>query len=111
MKFCGSVGFIEDETEIKPGVWKSKIVEHPYVGDVLQNIYRNAPSNKQNENFDLNNRISIYADLYAQNNYHHIKYIVWNLIKWRVKSITINYPKLTLEIGGLYNENEKETTS
>lgn len=108
MKFSGKVGFWKGDVETKPGVYRSNIEERSYVGDVLRNIRRFQPGeNQQNENLLLNNRISIISDLYMQKNWSSIKYILWNDVKWKVSSIDIgSYPRVILEIGGVYNGNE-----
>lgn len=106
MKFSGMIGFLQDEVEVAPDVYKPQIIERPYKGDLLENRRRfSSNSEKQNDNIELSNRISILSDLYFQNNYHTIAYIKWNNVKWKCQSIDIGYHRVTLEIGGLYEEN------
>ena len=31
-----------------------------------------------------------------------LKYVVWKGSKWEVQSIGVNYPRLTIYLGGLY---------
>ena len=51
MKFSGKIGFWIKDVEIKPGVFKPKIIEKNYTGDVLRNIRRfQSVENQQNEN-------------------------------------------------------------
>lgn len=112
MKFSGIVGFWEDEQEVKPGVWRPKIVEKKYVGDVLRNIRSfQQTQDSQTDEFNVNNRISILADLYARQNWSSIKYVEWNGVKWRVRNVEINYPRITLEIGGFYHGETEVGTS
>lgn len=105
MKFSGKVGFWKKDVETKPGVYKSNIVEKNYTGDVLKNIRRFQPAeNQQNENLRVNNQLSIISDLYMQQNWASIKYVVWNGSKWSVSSVDIgSYPRVILELGGVYN--------
>lgn len=105
MKFSGRIGFLTDEEEISPGVWKPIILERAYVGDVLSNRRYFQEADKQNENLSTNNQISILSDLYAQQNWNSIRYIIWNSVKWKVTSVDVSYPRLTLTLGGVYNEN------
>lgn len=105
MKFSGKIGFWQNDVEIKPGVFKSEIVEKPYTGDVRRNI-RNFQSaeNQQNENLIVNNQLSIISDLYLQRNWTSIKYVLWNGVKWRVSSVDIgSFPRAILTLGGVYN--------
>lgn len=107
MKFSGEIGFWLGDEEVKPDVWKPKILEKHYTGDVLRNRRNFQGSNDQNKTFTISNQISILADLYARENWHSIRYICWKGTKWEVNSVEENYPRLTLEIGGEWNENER----
>lgn len=117
MKFNGIVGFWEGEKEIKPGIWRPNIEERPYKGEVLK-LRRGfrEQSNAQNDEFTVSNKISILSDLYARQNWASIRYVVWNGVKWKVNNIDVDYPRLTLEIGGIYHDSndhgqEEDTTS
>lgn len=105
MKFSGKVGFWLEDVEVKPGVFKPSIIVKNYTGDVIKNI-RNFQQveNQQNENLKLNNRLSIISDLYMQNNWPSIKFVIWNGVAWKVSSIDVgSYPRVILELGGVYN--------
>lgn len=109
MKFVGKVGFWEEEVEVKPGVFRSDIVEKTYTGEVYRNKRRfQSGENQQNENLVINNQISILSDLYARNNWGSIRYVIWNGVKWKVTSIEVAHPRLILEIGGIYNGKNAE---
>lgn len=105
MKFSGKIGFWLNDVETKPGVFSPDIVERSYVGDVIKNIRRfQQVENQQNENLQVNNRISIICDLFMITNYPSIKYVCWNGAKWKVSSVDItSYPRVILELGGVYN--------
>lgn len=102
-KFCGVIGYaVTKETE--PGIWEEQIVEVEYFGDVIRNTRRiNAPG-KVNDDISISNQISIIADPFANNNFHVMKYVVFMGAKWKVSEVTVEYPRLILSIGGLYNE-------
>ncbi len=105
MKFSGKIGFWLNDAETKPGVFSPDIVERSYTGDVIRNIRRfQHVENQQNENLQVNNRISIICDLFMITNYPSIKYVCWNGVKWKVSSVDItSYPRVILELGGVYN--------
>lgn len=105
MKFSGKIGFWVEDIEIKPGDFKPNIIEKSYVGDILRNNRRfQAAQNQQNENLVVNNQISIVSDLYMQQNWSSIKYVLWNGVRWKVSSVDIgSYPRVVLELGGVYN--------
>lgn len=109
MKFSGNIGFWEGDKEISTDIWKPVITERFYTGDILEANRKFQPSDNQNDIFNINNRISIIADLYARNNWPSIKYVCWKGIKWKVSNVNENYPRLILQLGGVYNENTKGT--
>lgn len=113
MKFVGEIGFWEKDVETTPGVWKPEIVERHYTGDMLRNINRfQSTTESQNETFTISNKVSIIADLYAREHYQSIKYVIQNGTKWKVSSVEVAYPRLVLEIGGVYNgPNKVESAS
>lgn len=108
MKFSGYVGFWVKDVEVRPGIWESKIIERKYVGEILRNNRNLQLTNKQNPDLSINNQISILSDLYAKQNWHSICYVIWNGVKWTVDSVEVNYPRLTLNLGGLYHGNENK---
>ena len=103
MKFAGKVGFWEESKEVKPGIYKPQILERSYTGDVITNTRRFQSTENQNDDLKINNRISILSDLYAQQNWTSIRYVIWNGVKLKVNTVEVNYPRLILEIGGVWN--------
>lgn len=107
-KYCGKIGFAETY-EKRPGVWASRIIEKDYTGDVLRNIRRWDASSHQNDDLNVNNSISIIADSYIYEHSYLIKYVTWMGCKWKVTNIEIQYPRLILDVGGVYNGDDGET--
>lgn len=103
MKWSGKIGFWRDDIEIRPGVYDNYIEEKSYTGDIVRNTQRWNNGESKNDNLNINNRISIIADLYLQNNLSSIKYITFMGSKWKVNSLDINYPRVVFEIGGVWN--------
>ena len=103
MKFSGTIGFWIQDVETNPGVFRSRIVERPYYGDVYKNNRSWKEVEEQNSMLRVDNTISILSDLFARQNFASIKYVVWNGKKLKVTSVKMDYPRLTLEIGGMYN--------
>lgn len=101
-KFYGAIGFAET-VETDPGVWEEKIVEHSYSGDLIRNIRKLEPASSVNDNVNITNEISIVADPYAEQNMYAMRYVVFKGSKWKISSVEVNYPRLLLSIGGLYN--------
>lgn len=101
-KFYGKIGFAEN-VEIEKGVWEEQITERSYFGDVTRNIRRLRDASKVNNDVDISNEISIVADPYANENFHAMRYVVFMGSKWKIESVEVQYPRLILSIGGLYN--------
>lgn len=102
-KFYGVIGFAET-VETDPGIWEEKITERHYYGDVVRNIRMlQTPSSTVNDNVNISNEISIVADPYAELNVYAMRYVEFKGNKWKITNADINYPRITLTIGGLYN--------
>lgn len=101
-KFYGNIGFAET-VETEPGVWVEEITVRPYYGDLVRNTRRLENSGGVNDNVNISNDISIIADPYANHNFHSIRYIEFMGAKWKVSNIEVQYPRLILTIGGVYN--------
>lgn len=87
-----------------PGVYTENIVEKRYYADILKNYDNVQNSSEQlNANVSLSNRFSIVADPYARQNFASIRYITFMCTKWNVSSVEVQYPRLILSVGGLYN--------
>lgn len=104
-KFYGKIGYSET-LETSPGVWEEAITEREYFGDHIRNINKFQSSEYLNDNITLSNSISIISDNYSRSNFHLMRYISFDNsdIKWKILSVEIQYPRLILTIGGVYNE-------
>jgi hypothetical protein len=101
-KFYGVIGYAI-QVETVPGVWEDQIIERNYRGDVLQNMNRWQSSEQVNDNFTIDNKLSIISDPFAYENFQHIKYIRWMGANWKVTKVEILRPRLILTTGGVYN--------
>lgn len=103
-KFSGKIGYFQ-MVEKKPGYWVEEIIERPYFGDITRLLSSSQSSGQVNDDISLNNTISIVADPYANENFQHMKYVVFMGIKWKITNVEVKYPRLILNVGGMYNEN------
>ena len=103
-RFYGEVGYgVTDETPSESGIWVPEVTEISYFGDVLQDIRRLDEGVGLNDDFTVQNRISILADPYAFENYFNIKYVKWNGVRWTVTTVEVRAPRLILSLGSVYN--------
>ena len=102
MKWFGTIGYAET-VETKPGVWKEQITERDYFGDVIRNSRRLQTGDKVNDDVNISNEISIVSDPYANENFHSMRYATFMGTKWKVSDVEVQYPRLILTLGGVYN--------
>lgn len=114
-KWYGKIGYMlttEGDDPEFPGVWREGIVEKNHFGEITRNIRRYDTVNNQiNDNLNINNQFSIVADPFATQNFHAMRYIEYMGTKWKINSVEVQYPRLILQIGGVYNGETEEGTS
>jgi hypothetical protein len=101
-KWYGTIGYAVTE-EVKPGVWKEQITEREYFGDVIKNTRRLQSASQLNDDINISNEISIVADPFANENFHAMRYVEIMGAKWKISNVEVQFPRLLLTIGGLYN--------
>lgn len=101
-KFYGAIGYAVTE-EIRPGVHEEKTVEYMYSGDLIRNTRKLQGSGQVNDDINIANEISILADPFARQNFHAMRYVEFMGAKWKVSNVEVQYPRLILSIGGVYN--------
>ena len=93
-KWYGSIGF-STQIETSPGIWETTIEEiSGYTGDLITYSIKTQTDNSVNDGIVMANDISIIADPFISMNCGFIKYVTMNGIKWKVNSISSNFPKI-----------------
>lgn len=104
MRFYGEVGYGDSvESPVGSGVFVDQIVEFAYFGDVIRNSRRLDSADQLNENIVVSNSISILADQYAVEHFFDIRYVRWSGVLWTVTLVTVQSPRLILNLGSVYN--------
>lgn len=104
MKFFGKVGFMET-VETAPSVYESTYVEKEYYGDhVSPYSSKWKAASKLNNDDAVTTKISILADPYASNNFRKIRYVEWLGELWQVTNVEVQFPRLILSVGDVYNK-------
>lgn len=103
MKWSGKIGFVETK-ETRPGVWENVTTECNFYGDVIRDIRKNQSSGQVNDDINISNRISIVSNSFVRDNLSFMKYIEFMGAKWKITEVEVQYPRLVLTIGGLWNE-------
>ena len=108
-KWFGKIGYaVTAETE--PGLWEDTIVEREYYGDMISDRRKRQTSGEVNDNINLANVISIIADPFAYENCSRMVYAEIMGAKWKITDIEVQYPRLILNIGGVYNGDSLRVT-
>lgn len=102
-KFCGIIGY-EITKETEPGIYEETWIEQQYYGDVIKNSRRMQDAGKVNSDIVISNQFSIVADPFANHNFHSMRYIEFMGVKWKITEVEVQYPRLILSVGGIYNE-------
>lgn len=103
-KWYGKICYAET-VETEPGIWNEEITERVYFGDSIRNTRMLQNSSGINDNLNVGNQISIVADPYAVQNFHAMRYVEFMGSKWKISTVEVQYPRLILTLGGLYNGN------
>lgn len=96
------IGFAQQQ-EVRPGVWEDQITERGYSGDLVRNTRNVQQTQDLNDSVSLSNQISIIADAYANANFFAMRYVTFMGTRWKVTSVEVQYPRLILSIGGVWN--------
>jgi hypothetical protein len=102
-KFCGLIGYVVTK-ETEPGIFEEQVVENQYYGDIIRNSRKLRSAAKVNDDITISNQVSIIADPFANHHFHEMRYVVIMDTKWKITDVEVQYPRLVLTIGGLYNE-------
>lgn len=103
-KYYGIIGYQVDNVKIRPGVIGSKIEERTIYGDYNRIVKNTENPGQVNDNIKLNHQISFIADAFAIDNLFNIKYATYRGAKWAITSIEENYPRVILNLGGIYHD-------
>lgn len=102
-KWYGNIGYAET-VEIERGVYDERITERPYYGDITRNTHKlQSNSSSTNDDVNLTMEISIVADPYAYEHFYSMRYIEYMGAKWKINNVSVQYPRLILSTGGVYN--------
>ena len=108
-KFYGVIGYaVTVEDPNAPGVWTNDITEREYCGDVTRNLSKYESAGQVNDDFNISNTISIVADPFAYQNFQSMKYVEYMGAKWKIRNAEVQYPRIVLNIGGIWNDTEGE---
>lgn len=101
-KFFGKVGFSKT-IETAPGVFEDLIDPREYYGDIERQGRRWENSENINDDLVVNNYVSVLADDFAYENIGDMKWVEFLGSKWKIKSVEMEYPRIKITLGGVWN--------
>ena len=108
MRWHGKIGYAI--TEEHDGIWSDSVVEREYKGDLNKNAVQLQKSDSVNNDFMVKNQISIVADPFAFENFQYMKYIEIMKVMWEISSVEIQYPRLLISVGGVWNGEQQSNS-
>lgn len=109
MKYSGKLGFADVTEETAPSVFTEKITERTYYGDVLEFGRQMQTGDTVNPDITVGNQLSIVADPFARDHLYTLRYATFMGQKWQVTGVKVQYPRLVLTLGGIWNGTTDET--
>jgi len=101
-KFSGEIGFSKT-IETEPGIYTDTIVVRKYYGDIERQGRRWEKGENVNDDLVVNNYVSIVADDFVKENIGMMKWVEFLGAKWKIQSVEIDYPRIKLTLGGVWN--------
>ncbi len=101
-KYYGAVGY--EVGELVDDVWTEYTVERNYCGDSIRTSRRLQGAEQLNDNIVMGNQLSIVSDPFARQHFSEIRYATYMGIKWKVTTVEVQYPRLILTLGEVYND-------
>lgn len=106
-KYYGNIGFSVLQ-QTRRGVWEETIEERPYKGDILHTGRRFENSENINDDVVITNRFSIISDAYLYSHVPALRYLVYMGTKFKITSVELDRPRLTISVGGVYVTGNEE---
>ena len=103
MKWYGKIGY-RKTVETSPSVYDEIIEYQNHIGDVTRNLSRHVQGDQVNDSLNVTNTISIVANPYAKNNFQSMVCIEFLGTLWKITDIEVQYPRIILTMGGVWNE-------
>lgn len=101
-RYHDKLGFVKPVTE--HGRTTMTPFERSYFGEVTQNHFKWQPdANQVNDQIRVNNVISVMCNSFLTENLQYLRYVWYMGVRWSISNIQPAYPRLIINIGGVYN--------
>lgn len=106
MKWIGNIGFAQ--TVEHDGIWDDELVIKKFTGELIKKNFNFHGSGDINDDLTINHQLSILSNKFIYDNFQSIKFVEVMGVKWKVKSVEVQYPRLILSLGGVWNGETNE---
>lgn len=101
-RYAGNIGFYSGETN-NDGIVTPSYTDHKMRGDTFTVRALRTESQQRQDDLSFSNQLSLLGDQYSFENFSNIVYAEFMGQKWKVTSVEIQYPRMTLTLGGIWN--------
>lgn len=108
MKYYGKVYYAEYNKA--DGIVTESLRPLECYGDVVRNRKKWEQGIGVNDDIDISNEFSLMLKPELLENFMSLKYIEWKGVRWKISAVELVPPRLTIQVGGVYNEEEERTS-
>lgn len=102
-KYHGEIGFAVTEDD-GTGIWEQRLVTREYAGEIYSIRNRYAQGNERNGEVTQSLQLSIIADPFFYEKIGFLAYVEYRGLKWVATTNDLtSYPRITIDLGGVYN--------
>lgn len=102
MKWSGYIGYAV-EKETATDIIEYSITKFKAKGNMKQITKRTQSSEGVVDGISLNNELELIASPFINKILYSIKYVDFMNVPWKVTNVRVNYPKIFLTLGDVYN--------
>lgn len=102
MKWSGLIGYYIDE-EVKPDIWQASIKTFKAKGNMRQISKRSQTTDGVIDAITLNNELELIANPFINDILYSLKYVTYMNAEWKITNVRVQYPKIYLTLGDVYN--------
>lgn len=95
------VGFGKNN-EVEQDIWDDEITERPYRADIISNNRRFEQMDTLSGGVQISNQFSVVGDSFLFDHLEDIRYVRYKNTNW-IPTTNEAYPRVTFQLGGLYN--------
>lgn len=101
MRYSGKLGIVQ-QIEVRPGIWEEVVSEEPVLGTVKQRTEVLSAEGSVLPEYGTNTSISVPARGVGPQDNSIIRYVTYKGLRWQIKSIVDEPPRIVMYIGEVY---------